>query len=1313
MRRTIRLFTKVAVVLVFELASICTQAADPAQPRPPVASISSPPDGAIFTAPVDIRILAAAGDADANIKTVEFFAGTNRLGVVPGEPTVMSDQMREALNNMSLDFPPLPVPVEPYRFIWTNAPVGMHSLTVVATDTQGLATVSEAVHITVNKPEPTPTVVSIVAKDAVAVESAPGSGEVNTAVFTISRTGSTESSLEVHYRLGGTASNGIDYRELVGTVTVPAGARSADLVVDPIDDGIAESTETVVVTLVEPACAAIFPRPADCYLLGRQKEAKAEIRDNDPRPTNRAPFVAMIRPYDEQVFLAPANVNLAALAFDFDGTISSVEFFEGEHSLGLGTAKAGDKTPTDRDRFPAPFYDLTWTNVSPGHYVLTALAKDNLGATTRSKAIDITVTTKEPLPVVSIKATDEEAAEEGATSNAPNTGVFTVSRAGGTNAALTVHYRVGGSAKAGVDYQALSGKVTIAAGSLTADIIVKPIEDKLVEGKQTVIAALLPCEAMDDMPATKDCYRVGDPHEARITILDNDTAPTNAPPKVAIFRPTKGSIFFAPADFTLMAEAKDADGRIKSVEFFEGKNSLGLGTREDDGDHDSDDHSYRLKWSKVQVGEYVLTAVATDNLDAKTTSESVAIKVVPKPMPPPIVTIKATDAIASEIASSTDQAAAKPDTATFLVTRSGGDTNLALSVTYKISGSAENGVDYKKLSGTVEIPKGATSAEIVVETIDDQSSEDMESVTLTLQSPVCIETFPPPPDCYRVGEAKRATVYIRDNDGKPNVSPKVALVRPTAGSMMAAPANIELKAETVDADGWVSLVEFLSGTNKIAEQSIVFIQAPPPGMPQTFSAKWTNVPPGKYTLTAKATDDRGASSVSSAVEVTVFDNTPRPIVTAQATDAEASEGEATTADAKTGTFKISRTGSTDKPLNVTYKLSGTAKNGVDYRELSGKATIAVGAAFAEVVVQPIDDKDAEGAEDVVLTIAPSECSILEPPTPDCYQVGRESRAVVLIRDNDVAPTTAPELAITQPQAGATFKAGADITIGVEAKDADGYVQLVEFMANDKNIGELVMQFLVAPPAGQKQTFTFKWNDVRTGKYTLTARATDNLGSSSVSKAVEITVGEPNALPVVTIKALDGHAAEANGNSSKPNTATFRVRREGSVDSELKVYYSMSGTASNSVDYATLPGFVTIAKGDQWALITLTPIDDKVPEPTETVVLQLTQPPTAAGQAQPAATYTIGRQDKAAATIDDNDTVHTTCVKLHDGHFVVCMPGLKDQKVRIEASDDLMHWEVVETNTVMEDDLHFVDTDSKGRGLRYYRVVRLPKDSSDD
>src|SRR5439155_453265 len=61
-------------------------------------------------------------------------------------------------------------------------------------------------------------------------------------------------------------------------------------------------------------------------------------------------------------------------------------------------------------------------------------------------------------PTITVVATDANAAEQGA-----DTGTFTVSRAGGTSTALTVHFTLGGTAQNGADYQQSGTSVTIAA----------------------------------------------------------------------------------------------------------------------------------------------------------------------------------------------------------------------------------------------------------------------------------------------------------------------------------------------------------------------------------------------------------------------------------------------------------------------------------------------------------------------------------------------------------------------------------------------------------------------------------------------------------------------------------------------------------------------------------------------------------------------------------------------------------------------------------------------------------------------------------
>ena len=59
------------------------------------------------------------------------------------------------------------------------------------------------------------------------------------------------SDLTVAYRVsGGTATTGVDFTNLTGTVTIPAGSLSAPIYIHPLDDGLLDFDETVTLTLV-------------------------------------------------------------------------------------------------------------------------------------------------------------------------------------------------------------------------------------------------------------------------------------------------------------------------------------------------------------------------------------------------------------------------------------------------------------------------------------------------------------------------------------------------------------------------------------------------------------------------------------------------------------------------------------------------------------------------------------------------------------------------------------------------------------------------------------------------------------------------------------------------------------------------------------------------------------------------------------------------------------------------------------------------------------------------------------------------------
>jgi hypothetical protein len=95
----------------------------------------------------------------------------------------------------------------------------------------------------------------------------------------------------------------------------------------------------------------------------------------------------------------------------------------------------------------------------------------------------------------------------------------------------------------------------------------------------------------------------------------SSSAPNNVPPTVTLASP--GSNLIAPASLVLSANASDSDGSIAKVEFFNGGTKLGESTTA----------PYTFAWPSVAAGTYSLTARATDNSGAITTSGAVTATV--------------------------------------------------------------------------------------------------------------------------------------------------------------------------------------------------------------------------------------------------------------------------------------------------------------------------------------------------------------------------------------------------------------------------------------------------------------------------------------------------------------------------------------------------------------------------------------------------------------------------------------------------------------------------------------------------------------
>ena len=249
----------------------------------------------------------------------------------------------------------------------------------------------------------------------------------------------------------------------------------------------------------------------------------------------------------------------------------------------------------------------------------------------------------------------------------------------------------------------------------------------------------------------------------------------NQSPTVSISSPANNATFTAGATVTITATAADADGSVAKVEFYNGATLLGTATAT----------PYTYSWTNVAAGTYSLTAKATDNKGATTTSATVTI-----------------------------------------VVGGGSNTgNCAGVATWTATGIYLGGAQVV-YNNKLYTAKWWTQNE--------------------------------QPDTH-TGDGQ-VWAYVSDcgSSTGTNKAPTVSISSPAGGASYTAPAAVSITASAADADGTIAKVEFYNGSALLGTAT---------ASPYTYS--WTGVAAGTYSLTAKATDNGGAATTSSAVSITV------------------------------------------------------------------------------------------------------------------------------------------------------------------------------------------------------------------------------------------------------------------------------------------------------------------------------------------------------------------------------------------------------------------------------------------------------------
>jgi uncharacterized delta-60 repeat protein len=274
------------------------------------------------------------------------------------------------------------------------------------------------------------------------------------------------------------------------------------------------------------------------------------------------PAIVLSAPADNTPFISPVKtLSLKANASDADGYITKVDFYNGKILL---------HTETE-----AP-YGYTWRNVPAGNYTLTAVATDNGGLTTTSDPVHISVEHNK-LPVISfIKPVADHAYPAPAT------------------------IQIEANAK---DPDGRITKVEFYNGSTLLHKEYKPpytfAWKNVHVGKYTISA-----KAFDNWGAVSS---------ASVNI---SVEPNNAP-EITITSPTSDEKFASGATIPLTANAKDVDGKITKVEFFDGQLLIRTEYK----------YPYIYQWQNASGGTHIITAIATDNYGKKGTSSSITINV--------------------------------------------------------------------------------------------------------------------------------------------------------------------------------------------------------------------------------------------------------------------------------------------------------------------------------------------------------------------------------------------------------------------------------------------------------------------------------------------------------------------------------------------------------------------------------------------------------------------------------------------------------------------------------------------------------------
>jgi len=329
----------------------------------PIVTILSPTNGSVFNVPADISITADASDPDGQIVSVDFFAGEVRIGAATQSP---------------------------FTFIWSNAPVGSHSIVAKARDNRLAVTPSAPVAVTVNPP-PIGSGIGLRADyyDNIDFTGAHlrrldpvigfdwGIGAPDPSMgadqFSVRWIGQVQPRFSETYTFYTFSDDGVrlwvNNQLLIDNWTDHAPTENAGFIALQ-----AGNLYDIKMEMYENGGGAAASLSWSSPSVPKELIPSSQLYP--PASSNVPPTIVLTSPTTGAVFIATSTINIVANANDLDGAIYKVEFFSGAAKLG--------------EDLSSPF-SLAWSNVPAGQQTLRAIATDDSGLMRTSGPVTISV----------------------------------------------------------------------------------------------------------------------------------------------------------------------------------------------------------------------------------------------------------------------------------------------------------------------------------------------------------------------------------------------------------------------------------------------------------------------------------------------------------------------------------------------------------------------------------------------------------------------------------------------------------------------------------------------------------------------------------------------------------------------------------------------------------------------------------------------------------------------------------------------------------------------------------------------------------